>query len=220
MESGVISPKNTERISRVFYDAAKIVHERQKQLHKPQLKMKEISSALVLAESLHSRAFHFEATDKLAECFGQFDEDKALEYYEKHVMGEITDRHGRTIKIDEDGIKSLYKEPGSGKHIVATENYEAVRGKRLPWIRYTLENSNAIYVNEETVHQVFRRSFLYTAIVSIPLDPKPQTSYYVAVVREEKNEALGFVTAYSMFKLNSFLGVLALSRPFRQMLGE
>ena len=127
MES-VLSPKNAERLTRVFYDAAKIVYERQKRLNKPQLKMKEVSSALVLAETLYSQAFHFEATGVLAENFGQFSETSALDYYEKKVMGSVQDKHGRTITIDEDGMKSLYKEPATGKHHVASENYEEGRG--------------------------------------------------------------------------------------------
>src|SRR5713226_8598263 len=147
--ASLLSPKNAERLTRVFYDAAKIVFERQKRLNKPQLKMKEVSSALVLAETLHSQAFRFEATGVLAENFGEFSEASALEYYEKKVMGSVQDKHGRTITIDEDGMKSLYKDPTSGKHHVTPENYEEGRGKGLPWIRYTLQSSSAIYVSEE-----------------------------------------------------------------------
>lgn len=89
------------------------------------------------------------------------------------------------------------------------ENYESVRGKRLPWIRYTIEKSAAIYVTEEIVSGAFRRVFLYTATVSIPIEPKPQVSYYAVIVREGKNENLRMVTAYSMFKRNRFLGVIS-----------
>jgi hypothetical protein len=214
LDSGLLSAKNAERISRVFYDATKIVIERQKHLNKPQLKMKEISSALVLAETLHSQSFHFEATGGLAENFGTISEAEALEYYDKKVMGTIKDKHGRSITLDEDGMKSLYKDPQSGKHHVAAENYEEVRGKRLPWIKYTLTSSGAIYVSEENVMGAFRRTYLYTAIVSIPIHPKPQTSYYVVVVREGKNQILRMVTAYSMFKRNRFLQIIALCKPY------
>ena len=212
---GLLSEKNAERIARVCYDATKIVYERQKRLKKPQLKMKEVSSAIVLAETLHSEAFHFDATGQLAELFGPCPEATALQYYEERVMGNVQDKHGRKIKIDEDGMKSLYKEPKSGKHIIDPQYYEQVRGKRLPWIRYTLEKSGAIYVAEETVQGAFRRAFIYTAIVSIPIQPKPQTQYYVVVVREGKNAELRLVTAYSMFKRNRFLSVLALATRYK-----
>jgi hypothetical protein len=214
MGSGLLSSKNAERVARVFYDAAKIVYERQKRLNKPQLKMKEVSSALVLAESLHSQAFNFEAVGVLAENFGTFNEASALEYYEKKVMGSVQDKYGRSIVLDEDGMKSLYKDPISGKHDVSPENYEESRGKRLPWIRHTIQNSGAIYLSEETVAGAFRRTYLYTAIVSIPIQPKPQVSYYVVVVREGKNSTLRLVTAYSMLKRNRFLAILSLTRPY------
>jgi hypothetical protein len=77
-------------------------------------------------------------------------------------------------------------------------------------------NSGAIYVHEETTKGIFRRAYLYTAIVSIPLVQanKPQISYYVVVVREGKNkEDLRFITAYSMLKLNDFLRILAPTYP-------
>jgi len=208
---GFLSRPNAERIARVFCDAAKIVYERQKRMNKPQLKIKEVSSALTLAETLHSDAFRFVAEGVLAENFGKCPEAEALRYYETRVMGDVKDGHGRTILIDEDGMASLYKEPESGRHVMASANYEEGRGKRLPWIRHTLEKSNAVYVIEETVQGIFRRTYLYSAIVSIPLEPKPQTSYYVVVVREGKNHSLKFVTAYSMFKRNRFLTIIALS---------
>jgi hypothetical protein len=207
----LLSPKNAERLTQVFYDAAKIVYERQKRLKKPQLKMKEVSSALVLADIVQSQSYHCEAVGKLAENFGPvFAEATALDYYEQKVIGQVQDIHGRTISIDEQGMKSLYKDPVSGEHQVSSENYEQVRGKRLAWIHPTLKNSNAIYVSEEMVDGTFRRTFLYTAIVSIPLDPKPAVEYYVVVVREDKNGNLRFVTQYSMVKKNRFLQIISL----------
>jgi hypothetical protein len=210
----LLTKPNSERTARIFFDAAKIILCRQKELGKPSLKMKEIAAALVLVESFHSSAFRFEATGELAANFGQCPLDKALDYYEKCVMGEEIDHYGRKIKLDEDGIKSLYKDKITGKHIVSDENYEEVRGKRLPWIRHVLKNSKGIFEKEETIHGVFRRTFLYTAIVSIPIEPKPQVSYYVVVVHEGGNKELKLVTAYSMFNVNRFLKVIAVARPW------
>lgn len=209
LEPPLLSTKNSERLIRVFYDATKIVYRRQERLKKPALKVKEVSSALLLAESLHSKMYRFDAVDKLAECFGTFDEAAALEYFEKNVMGEVTDKRERLISIDEDAMKSLYKERITGKHVEAIENYEEGRGKRLPWIRHTLVNSDAIYVHEENAAGFFRRSYLYIATVSTPLKGAPaKTSYYVVVVRETKNSAFKVITAYSMFKRNEFLKVI------------
>ena len=213
--SGLFSGANLDRLSRVFYDAAKIVYERQKKSSR-QLKMRDISSAIIVADSLHAQAYRFEASGPLAANFGNFPEADALDYYDKQVIGVVKDKLGRSIRIDDDGMKSLYKDDASGRHIVESKNYEEGRGKRLPWIRHALVNSGAVYVREETTKGIFRRAYLYTAIVSIPLvqAPKPQISYYVVVVREGKNkEDLRFVTAYSMTKLNDFLRILAPTYP-------
>ena len=225
LNSNIFSRQNAEKVARVCYDAAKLVYERQKQMHKAELKPKEISAALLLAETIHSAAFRFIAEGDLAQLFGECSEETAIEYFEKHVMGEVTDKYGRKLTIDEDGMKSLYKEPASGDHIIASCNYEEVRGKRLPWIRHTLKNSTAIYVVEETMGRSgIRRTFLYTATVSIRLqNQQEQTSYYVVVIRETKNQILRMVTAYSMFDRGSFLHAIALSRgyvPQNKQLGE
>lgn len=209
LEIGLLHKPNAERLARVFYDATKIVYERQRRLGKKQLKMKEISSALLLSESIHSpRMFHFDATGALAGNFGHFDESAAFEYYQNHVMGQVVDKIGRTIQIDEDGLRSLYKEQGTGKHVVATDNYEQGRGKRLPWVRHILTNAESIYMVEETVSGAFRRSFLYFGVVSIPLDEKAQTAHHVVVVRENKNGYFRLLTAYSVFNRNRFLKIL------------
>ena len=209
----ILTPHNAERLIRVFYDAAKIVCRRQDRLKKPQLKMKEISSALLLADSINSNLFHFEAVGPLAECFGKFDEAAAWKYYEERVVGEVIDKSGRKITIDEYGTRSLYKDAQTGKHVIAPENYEEGRGKRLPWIRHALQNCESVYVSEEKVEGAFRRSFLYASVVSIPVAPRAQISYYVVVVREGKNKELNFLTAYSMFERNRFLKVIENSRP-------
>jgi len=205
----MLSGKNADRLIRVFYDAVKIVYERQKRLKKPELKMKEISSALLIAERVNSSQFHFDAAGILAECFGSIDEGAALDYYQKKVMGEVTDKLGRKITIDEDGMLSLYKDRETGKHIVKSANYEEMRGKRLPWIRHTLMNSESVYVSEEMIAGRFRRSFLYTAVASVPMTTDPQ--YYVVVVRQNKSgdgHTYTFLTAYTMLKRNRFLQIL------------
>ena len=86
------------------------------------------------------------------------------------------------------GLRSLYKETGTGKHVVALQNYEEVRGKRLPWVRHVLEKSRSVFRVDENVGGVFRRTFLYTAISSIPLRGKaPQKAYFMVVVSEDGN---------------------------------
>jgi hypothetical protein len=215
LKTKLLSHKNAERLIRVFYDAAKIVSRRESRLKKPQLKLKEISSAVVLAESLHSNMYHFDAVGVLAECFGGCDEATAIKYFEDKVMGDLKDKAGRKVVIDEDAMNSLYKEQTTGRHVVSAENYEEVRGKRLPWIRHTIANSTSVYVHEEAAMTGIRRSYLYVATVSVPLrKQKPQTSYYVVVVRETKG-GLKTITAYSMVPRNKFLKVIEPCFPLR-----
>jgi hypothetical protein len=205
LESGVLEKSNQERCVRIFYDVAKIVHYRQERLNKPQLKMKEIASALVLVQFFHSSTYRFEVTGNLAQNFGQCPEGQAVEYFEHSVMGPAVDAFGRKVAIEESGLRSLYKEKYSGKHLIAPENYETVRGKRLPWIRHVIEKTRSVYRVDEIVHGKFRRTFLYTAISSIPLIPKPDVAYFMVVVSEDPNGNLRFVTAYHIPSHNRFL---------------
>lgn len=205
LDSGVLEKGNHERCVRIFYDVAKVVHYRQERLHKPQLKMKEIASALTLVEFFHSSTYRFEATGDLACNFGPCPEGQAVEYFEHSVMGAVVDSFGTKVAIEESGLRSLYKERYTGRHLIAPENYEPVRGKRLPWIHHVLKHSKSVYRVDEIVHGKFRRTFLYTAISSIPLLPKPDVSYFMVVVSEDPNGNLRFVTAYHVPSHNRFL---------------
>ncbi len=219
LTSPFFSRQNAEKVARVCYDACRLVYERQKHLGKSQLKTKEISAALLLAETLHASAFRFVAEGALAHLFGgDCDEARALDYFGKCVMGTVTDKYGRKVVVDEDGMKSLYKDPATGQHIDITDNYEQVRGKRLPWIRHTLENSDAVYVVEEPLGRSgIRRTYLYTAIVTIRLrNQTEQTSYYVVVVREGKNQVLRMITAYSMDDRDGYLHAISMSYRYVQ----
>lgn len=219
-ERDLLTEQNADRAVRIFYDAAKVIYCRQKVWNKSQLKMKEIAGALVLVENFHSNAFRFSAVGSLAGNFGKFPADKGVTYYDEKVMGGVVDAYGRKIKIDEDGMGSMYKEKYTGKHIIADENYEEVRGKRLPWIRHVLTHSRGVFEKEERIYGSFRRTYLYTAIVSIPIEPKPQISYYLAVVQEVGNKDLKFLTAYSMFGLNKLWRAIATARPWGRRLSE
>jgi len=216
LTSSLFSRQNAQKVARVCYDASRLVYERQKRTGKSALKTKEVSNALLLAETLHGSAFRFIAKGALLELFGgDCGESRAIDYFGKRVMGEVIDKYGRKVTIDEDGIKSLYKDPASGDHVVAPENYEAVRGKRLPWIRHTLENSDAVYVEEEPIGRIgIRRKYFYTAIVTFLHKQQEFTSYYVVLVREGKNQALKMVTGFSMFDRDGFLHTIASSQRY------
>ena len=176
--------------------------------------MKEITSAIILVDFYHTFTYRFEASGDLASNFGEFPEDKAIEYFEQSVMGTVTDSFGRTIKIEESGLRSIYKEKYTGKHLIAPENYEEVRGKRLPWIRHVIEKSKSIYQVDEIVGGKFRRTYLYTAIASIPLGSSIDHAYFVVIVSQDSNGNLWFVTAYHIQSHNRFLSRIEPGIPF------
>jgi hypothetical protein len=205
LRSDTIEKANRDRCVRLFYDAAKVIHYRQSRLGKRQLKMKEFASAIWLVHFYHSQMFRFDVTGALACNFGEeFPEDRAIEYFEQSVMGSVQDLWARKVVIEDSGLVSLYKEEFTGRHIVAPENYEPVRGKRLPWIRFVIERSTSVFRVDETLKGKFRRTFLYTGIASIPLKTGASVSYFVVVVREE-NGTLKFVTAFHVQSHNRFL---------------
>ncbi len=212
--SRALEKGNHERCVRIFYDVAKIVHYRQQRLNKPQLIMKEITSALVLADFYHTYTYRFEASGELASNFGHFSEERAVEYFEHFVLGSLTDCYGRMIRIEDSGLRSIYKEKYSGKHILAPENYEAVRGKRLPWIRHVLKNSKSIYQVDELVGGKFRRTYLYTSIASVPVKGTIDLAYFIVIVSEDSNGNLWFVTAYHIQSHNRFLSRIEPTIPF------
>lgn len=216
LNGGILSKDNAERCIHICYDAAKIIHCRQERLKKRQLKVVEFTTALALAHFHHSATYRFTATGALAENFKSCPEEKALDYYQNKVMGTCPDQYGRTIFIDEDGMRYLYKEKGTGDHAVASENYEESRGKRLPWIRHVLSNSKAVYVVEEIVHSKFRRTYLYASIATIPLAGESSISYFLVVVVEEGNKRLVFRTAYAVESGNRFLKYIERGRPLAE----
>jgi hypothetical protein len=214
MKSGVLKKQNHERCVRIFYDAAKIIHYRQGRLDKDQLRMNQIAAALTLVEFYHSSMFRFVSSGPLACNFPDCPEDRAIAYFGNSVTGIVADAFGRKVEIEDGGMRSLYKDQHTGKHAVAAENYEPIRGKRLPWIRHTLCNTKSIFQAEATIHGKFRRSYLYSSLTSIPLAIGPADSYFVVVVVEDPNGHLRFVTAYPIDRHNKFLKRIEECTPF------
>lgn len=220
LKSGVLEKDNHEGCIRTFYDAAKIVYYRQERLKKRQLKTSEIASALGLVYFCHTFMYALESTGALASNFGgPFPEDLAVEYFKNSVVGTVNDSFGRLIRIEHPGLRSLYKEKATGDHVVAPENYEEGRGKRLPWIRHVIEKSRCVFRIDENVGGTFRRTYLYTATSSIPWKGQKLKAYFVVVVPEDRNKNLRFKTAYQVEKHNQFLSRIEPGVPFFGKLG-
>jgi|ERR1700722_2789916 len=203
MAVGVLEKDNHERCIRVCYDAAKIVHYKQRRLNKAQLKMSQIASALVLVHFYHWTMFKFVSCGQLACNFKGCTENLATEYYSNSVVGDVNDVHGRKVKIEPSGVRSLYKDQ-AGKHHVASENYIPMRGKRLPWIRHILTNARSIFRIDEKIRGEFHRTYLYGGLATIPLAAGSIENYFLVLVREE-NKVLRYLTSFEVDSHNAFL---------------
>jgi hypothetical protein len=131
------------------------------------------------------------------------------------VMGTVTDAFGRKVLIERAGLRSLYKDKETQKHVIAPENYEEVRGKRLPWIRHVIEKTRCVFRADEAVGAAIHRTYLYTGISSIPLkQSKPRIAYFLVIVSEDANRVLRFVTAYQVEKHNQLLSRIEPGIPY------
>lgn len=191
---GNLDEPNRILVLRCFVESSKVICSRQNTLRKPQLKMKEIRSALELI------AFHYDKTSgtdaakkPLCDLLGiDLTEGMAVEYFEKYVEGKTIDSHGREIIINENGLRHLYKD-GEGRHTIESRHFQLYRAKRLPWIRYTLETSKEIYKKRERDWLIYA----YVKCFQVPLHAGCVTNYLMVIVRKESHQApLKFVTAY------------------------
>lgn len=200
--SRLLSSYNREVALDVFYDATKMFYYKQKHKNKPQLKHKEIAQCLNLIYYHHQKDQLIRAKDSLLENFGRkIEEKEALDYYEKKTMGKVKDYLGEEISIDELGMDFLYD-----GHDMKPENFLESRAKRLPWIRYTLENSREIYEKQEqnSVKYLYVSHFEYPVHVA----DLYYTTFFLVILIKRKDGSLGFLTAFSVDRYNQFLSKL------------
>ena len=159
------------------------------------LKSKDINKAFELVICHNSRMKRIKIKNTpLASNLGKFPESKALEYYDKYVEGEVADKNGDKVIIDEGGLRFLYKNPDTQEHDINPEYYEETRGKRLPWIRHTIENTNEIYELREKSWS----TFFYIGTFIVPLQEGDISNYFFIVTRKESRQNRKFVTAYHL----------------------
>ncbi len=168
-----------------------------------------------LVEFHHSQAYRFVVSGSLASNMGPCPEAKALEYFDTSVMGKVTDAFGRGISIEQASMRSLYKDHATGRHEIDSENYEELRGKRLPWIRDVLAKSTSVYLVEEMIGGKPHKTYLYTGIASIPLSQDDAVNYFIVVGKEDANRNMRFVTAYPVFEYDKFLSRIEAGVPMK-----
>lgn len=167
------------------------------------LKEKDISNAIALVD-FHlntKKEIDVRANEDLTKLFGEPPLEIASRFYDEHLKkGDIKDIMGRKIIFDDAGKIFLYKEhTAEGRHIALPENYEAARGKRLPWIKSLLVNTREIYRQVEPSWE----TFLYVGIFKIKfkadtLFEEEEKNHFLIITRKERGKPLRFVTAYYM----------------------
>ncbi len=208
--------ENAQAISQIFYDVFKIafyaVKRKEKGLkrqsqHTVTLGRREITKLVQLIDYHYVNDKEFRAEHALTQCFGsQFTEDDALRFFEQYVEGLVEDKLGRSIRIDlEDGIRFMYKNYQTQTHEMKPEYYLPYRGKRLPWIRHTLQNTRNIYAKIDGSEL----EIMYLCKYKLPnLDEEKAECYWVVIAKKYKKDRVApfrFKTAFPMFKYNELL---------------
>lgn len=229
---GVHTPQNAAMLVRLFYDTTKIAYyalqrkietllegRRRPKRKDIRLRRTEITRLLRLVDFHYSKTGCYDACHELTQCFGwKFTEADACKFFEQYVEGETKDRQGRVVLIDLDAFKFMYKDPKTGGHDVSPENYVPSRGKRLPWIRHTIRNTDAIY--ERVVRE--DREIMYVAEYKIPFgDGKFDFFYWLVIASKYRKDRVGpfkFRTAFFVMPngYNSFLKRLETYGPARR----
>lgn len=206
-----LSRLNARKAVNLSEDLIKLIYYRQQRLTKTNLKERDIKNLVRILQFHIQNYFHKIVNTKLSVCFGKISEDEALSYYENYVMGNIVDIYERDVVIDERGMRSLYKSD-KGEHIVESKYYSINRAKRLPWIRYVIQNTKEIYKVEE----YDGIKYIYAAKISIPLvkEGYNKPSYFVVILKRNKDRKLYFKTAYAVERYNRFLKIIECGEPY------
>jgi len=140
-------------------------------------------------------------------------EDQALSYFRNHVSGKVKDAHGMEITIAEDGSCYLYKEDGSGRHVVDGSNFQLMRAKRLPWIIPTIRTTKEVYKRRSDRDDWM--IFGYAQAVRVPIQSGSVANYFFVIARKKHPDApVKFVTAYHMENHEDFLKRIEEFEPF------
>jgi len=213
--SRLISEQNIRKASQIFYDALKFMYYRLRskaeQTSRPiqtvALKEKEITGFFCIVDFLHNNIETVEVQGQLQSLLGgRLVEDDYWRYFEEFVEGQVTDRVGRLIKIDVTSIGFMYKD-AYGEHTVRSDFFQPSRGKRLPWIKKTLQESTCIF---RKVGEI-KETFIYVMCYQIKHGGGTSIENFVVIVsrnKKAKNAPYEFKTAYSIGQYNRLIKIL------------
>lgn len=186
------------------------------EMKKDKLSHGDIFSAIKLAERRYTKGFRFEAHGDLIQFFGRsFGHDEALDFYGQKVQGKVLDKYDREIIIREDAIDFLFKDPKTGKHDtdLLKQNYQETRGKRLPWIRFILQNTEEVYEFQDHRQNLFVTYYAGTGMV--PTSEGKIANYFLIVTHKRGGGPIELKTAFFMEEEQDMLKKICLCRVFQ-----
>ena len=176
-----------------------------------------MSNALKLGHYLQTNLTFFHINQNNMDHFigTEPSELEACNYYKERVEGEVEDIYGTTVIIDKAGLYFLYKDEDSETdHRQAARqsgNYQMHRGKRLPWIRPTIQQTNCVLWGRRQGKD-YR---IYAACIITPYEGGEAKDHFFIVTRRGKGEPFRFVTAYHIKDYKEFLKKLERYKPLK-----
>jgi hypothetical protein len=206
-----LSPDNAVMALKSFTQITQLLVHRQRRLGKTVLKRKMVMQAWELLSHHHEKCFGFKCEGPLAEKLGNISEDEAVSFYGTQVVGTVQDVLGQKISIGDGALVHMYKD-AEENHTMESQYFQPTRGKRLPWIRHVLTRTESIYLTEPLPNG--ERRLIYTARAIIPHSGGETVTYFVVIVRRDRNGNLHFLTAYPVFEEVEFLKVIEKTDPY------
>lgn len=199
------SPENRTTLKSVFYDTIKLTSYRQERLDKKQLSKQDISKLLFLAHYINSNDTCADVKGDLLACHGSLTEDQAKKFFADKVRGTVKDTLGQNVEISEKSLRCIYKDyKDGGKHNQTPTAYEEMRGKSLPWIRHTLQNSKKVLQRVETQ----ATTFFYCMDFKLFYDHKTEVVTFLVIARKEKRSVLQPIELVTAFRIKNYNGFL------------
>jgi hypothetical protein len=212
----VLDFETFKNITRIYYEALQLSYiklKRKSHLSKKfrfknvTLGRSEMTSIIKLLDYFHRNdcCTPIKQYSPLAECYhSSISEDEALRYCDKFVVGIAKDKFGNEIKFTKDFFLSLYKSEGCS-HIEAAqeeENFNTTRAKRLPLVRYTIENTTNIF------QRIDERENLERMYVHRYIDFYNHTYFSVVIAEKNKKDKANPFLAKTAFPIFDHLPLL------------
>jgi len=181
---------NLKEVDRFIYDISVITYARLKEKKsnserkKAELSRKNLSRILETLQWFYSNDIVINTTDtsdKLLSFFGKAPVyNEACRYFDEFLINEYNFDNGNSIIIDNDSKKLMCKD-SNGRHILDEQHYLESRGKRLPFIRDSLERLNHCY--EFAQEKGKKQQFIILNQYCYPIKGGQNYEYFIMILR-------------------------------------